>query len=130
MSKPIRSIKLHYNEGTRLMCPNCLTVSNHHIALEPQTFIYLGGKPYTACYHICHRCKATDMPWDGSGDFGDYNKQFIDSANYESYDYDHNEINHAQEQVKILERELNHYKDLLEKAEKHYASLWQTDEDA
>ncbi|WLY87228.1 hypothetical protein [Vibrio phage vB_VibM_83AMN] len=130
MSKPIESNKLHFNAGTRLMCPDCLTVSNHHIAVETHEFVYLGGKPYIACYHVCYKCGASDMPWTGEGTFMDANKQFIDSANYESYDYNHNEINHAQEQVKILERELNHYKDLLEKAEKHYASLWQTDEDA
>lgn len=137
MDKAIKSDLLHFTAGTRLQCPNCLLVSNNHGYFDFGEFIYDSGSEYSrgrkyfANYHFCHNCGTTDAPYlhDGSVDFSKCNKQFIDSGNYESWNFNPSEMSRSEKKIKDLEEELEYHKEIIRKGNEEFENLWHTEED-
>lgn len=119
MGQPRVSKILHFNAGTRLMCPNCGTISNNHKSHSPRREYYWDMKGYAhdCCLHTCHRCGYTDDEGSGFTDSGnDDRDEFKDLWDRES------ELNERQ-------RELDSDRAKFKEDQALYARCWQSDED-
>ena len=106
---------------TRLMCPDCGTISNNHKISEP-FFAQYSQSPFIGaqyvCYHTCHRCGYCDNTGHG----------FTDSGNFHCDDTDN--LYEWNEELTRLEDEISELRERIKKGEALFARLWQTNDDA
>lgn len=115
---PISKI-LHFTAGTRLMCPNCGTISNKHKPHSPREEYYWDTTigPNFVFLHTCHRCGYTDDEGSGFTDSGnDLRDEFTKLDEWEK------ELSELRDTVSELENRVAKAKALWEKC-------WQSDED-
>lgn len=129
----VKGDNLLFSPGTRLMCPNCLTVSNSHNVLDFLFYIYttpaFETKSYFACYHECKSCGATDAPFWENKEPSQCNICFIDSGNYESSDYIPGNISKWTKELEQALEEVRLLKSQIKRAQDDFNKYWGTSED-
>ncbi|WII71742.1 hypothetical protein QJS83_14855 [Bdellovibrio sp. 22V] len=118
--KKVRISKiLHFDANTRLMCPNCGTISNKHKPHSPREECYWDEQlsPRFVFLHTCHRCGYTDNEGSGFTDSGnDLRDEFVNMNKWdEELDKLHDQI--AELQLKLI------------KARELWEKCWESTED-
>lgn len=112
MSGPRISKILHFVAGTRLMCPNCGTVSSKHKPHSPREEYYWDTRigPSLVFLHTCHRCGYTDDIGEGFTDSGnDQTEAFVRLSEWEK------EANDLQDELDDLRAKIAASKSLWER---------------
>lgn len=115
---PVSKI-MHFDANTRLMCPNCCTVSSKHKVHSPR-YEHYWDTSFAARFvflHTCHRCGYTDDT--GSG--------FTDSGNDDRDEF--KDLYDRAEQLDKEQSELDAKKYQLQEDQKLYERVWQSDDD-
>lgn len=113
------SNNLLFPAGTRLMCPNCGTISNNHKASLPLYAQYRHGIPDNPQWVSFHTCSCGYCDDSGGG--------FTDSGNYECDDT--RDIQKWEDELAELEEEMEELKYKIQKGKDRWEELWGTNED-